>query len=72
MVMKLKEDVTEICLSVRRNVLKFGRNEKNYCDHNFEKDAVEEIGCVSRDYVVQMLKEIKTGNAHGPSDVSLK
>ena len=48
-------------------------NEKNYLDHNVEGDAVEgQVVCVSREEVVQVLNEMKTGKAPGPSDVSLE
>ena len=48
-------------------------NEDNDWDHNVEGEAVEgPVACVGRDNVLQALNEIKTGNAPGPSEVSLE
>ena len=38
-----------------------------------EGDAVEgPVVCVSREEVLQALSEMKTGKAHGPSEISLQ
>ena len=48
-------------------------NEENDWDHNLEGGAVEgPIVCVCREEVLQALNEMKTGKAHGPSEVSLQ
>ena len=48
-------------------------NVENDWDHNVEGDAVEgPLVCVCREEVVLALKEMKTGNAPGPSEVSLE
>ena len=48
-------------------------NEENDWDHNVEGDAAEgPVVCVSTDEVVQVLNEMKTGSAPGPSSVSLE
>ena len=48
-------------------------DEENNCDHKVEGDAVEGPAvCVSRYEVLQALNKMKTGKAHGPSDVSLE
>ena len=48
-------------------------NEENDWDHNVEEDAVEgPVVCVSRVEILQVLDEIGTGKAPGPSDVSLE
>ena len=48
-------------------------NEENDWDHNVEGDAVEgPIVCVSRQDVLLALDEMKTGNACGPSELSLE
>ena len=48
-------------------------NEENVWDYNVEGDAVEgPVDYVSRDEVVQALIEMKTGEAPGPSDVSME
>ena len=48
-------------------------NEEDDCNHNVEGDAVEgPVVCVIREEVLQALNEMKTGNAPGPSDVSLE
>ena len=48
-------------------------NEVNEWDHNVEEDAVEyPICCVSREEVMQTLKEMKAEELPGPSKVSLE
>ena len=48
-------------------------NEGNDWDYNVEGDAVEgPVDCVSRDEVVQVLNETKTGEAPVSSDVPLE
>ena len=49
-------------------------NEENDRDHSVEGDAVEgPVVCVRRDaVVVQVVNEMKTGKAPGPSEVSLE
>ena len=48
-------------------------NEENDWDCNVEGDAVEVPAvCVSREEVLQALNEMTTGNAPGPSEVSLE
>ena len=47
-------------------------NEESELDHNVDRDAVGPVDCVSGDEVVQVLKEIKTGEAPGSSDVSFE
>ena len=46
-------------------------NGENDWDYNVEGDAVEgPVVCVSREEMVQVLSEGKTGKAPGPSEVS--
>ena len=46
-------------------------NEENDLDHDEEGDAVDgPVVCVGREEVLQTLNEMKTGNAHGPTEVS--
>ena len=48
-------------------------NEENYWDHNVEGDAVEGlVVCENTQDVLQVLNEMKTGKAPGPSEVSLE
>ena len=48
-------------------------NEENDPDHNVEGDAVEgPLVCASREGVVEVLNEMKTGKDPGHSDVSLE
>ena len=48
-------------------------NEEINWDDNVEGDAVEgPVVCVSREEVLQMLNEMKTGNVPGPSETSLE
>ena len=48
-------------------------NQEYYLDHNMEGDAVKsQVDCASRDEVVQVINEMKTGIAAGPPDVSLE
>ena len=60
------------CASVGRKEVNFGRitwmNEENDWDHNVEGPVV----CVRREEVIQVLNEIKTRKATGPSDISLE
>ena len=47
-------------------------NEENDWDQYVEGDAVEgPVVCVGIEEVLQALNEMKTGKAHGPSEVSL-
>ena len=48
-------------------------NDENDFNHYVEGDAVEgPVVCVSREVVLQVLNEMKTGKAPGPSEVSLE
>ena len=63
------------CVSVRWKEVKSGRimNEEDVWDQYVEVDAVEgPVVCVSREEVLQALREMKTGKAPGPSEVSLR
>ena len=70
----------ESCVSVIMKEIKSGRdyvegimNAENDWDHNVEGDAVEgTVIFVSREEVLQALNEMKTGKAHGLSEVSLE
>ena len=46
--------------------------EENDLDRDVEEDAVEGPVCVSREEMLQVLNEMKTGKATGPSEVSLE
>ena len=47
--------------------------EGNDWDDNVEGDAVEgTVVCVGREEMLQAFNAMKTGNAHGPSEVSLE
>ena len=55
---------------VRVDYIENTANEENDWDHHVEGDAVEcPVVCVSRDHVVQVLNEMKSNKAQGPSDV---
>ena len=47
-------------------------NEENYWDHNVEDVAEGPAVCISREEVLQVLHEMKTRKAPGPSEVSLE
>ena len=48
-------------------------NEENDLEHSVEGDVVDvPVVYVSRDEVLQVLNEMKTGKAYGPSEVSLE
>ena len=48
-------------------------NEENDWDHNVEGDAVEDpVVCANREEMLQALKEVRTGKAPGPSEISLE
>ena len=48
-------------------------NEENARDHNVEGDSLEgSVVCVCREEMLLALNKMKTGNALGPSEVSLE
>ena len=58
---------------VWKNYMERIMNDENDWDRNAEGDALDgPVVCVSREDVFQALSEIKTGKAHGPSEVSLE
>ena len=58
---------------VWKNYMEWIMNEENDWDRNVEGDVVEgPVVCVSREEVLQELNVMKTGNAPGPSEVSLE
>ena len=61
--------------SAGSTLVEWGRQQQQQqqWDHSMEGNAVEDpVVCISGEEELQVLIEIKTGKAHGPSEVSLE